>query len=547
MRTLFAIFNSFTRRERLAFVFAGCALLLATTTWLFFILKDKTEVVAVRGGDYIEGVVGQPAFINPVVATTDADRILVHLLFANVPELSEKISSENNGRVVRVRLKEGLTWSDGRKITADDIIFTVQKIQDPESRSPLFASFQGVVANRISELEIQFNLISPYAFFEEHLKQLHPLPKHIYGETPPANWKLSSYNLSPVSSGPFVYADFEKDSAGFIGTYHMLANKSFPGGEPFIEKFDVKFFSKGEDLLRSFNMGLIDSFGTYDPEIKQNIRRSHNVSHYSLPSYYAVFLNQEKNPILKDAVLRKALHDSLRIEDIVNHALRGEADVIEKPLDVVLGKTGADKRPSVAEIAETLEQVGWKAGVEGPRVKSEKNSSSTLQIKLAVPKIQFLEKTAYEIKAAWSAIGADVEIEIIPPEEILETTIKTRNYDAVLFGNILNPPQDLYAFWHTSERSSPGLNLSMYSNSKADSLIESIRREQNPEKRTASMSQLNDLIASEYPAIFLYSPRYFTISTKDLKGTGQGLVSENMDRFLNASSWYLKTVRQLKK
>jgi peptide/nickel transport system substrate-binding protein len=265
-----------------------------------------------------------------------------------------------------------------------------------------------------------------------------------------------------------------------------------------------------------------------------------------LPSYYAIFFNQGKQEALKDPVVRKALHDAIRPNDVVAHALNDLAIPIERPLDAMLGENNIPNRPGIEEIKTALDVAGWKDNGSGLRAKTEGKSTTTLQIVLTVPKIQFLQKTAAEAKAAWEAIGVKTEIQEIAPEEILEKAVKTREYEAILFGNILNPPLDLYAFWHTSERFPPGLNLSIYSEKKADTLIEGIRRELNQEKRTSMLKELSALIASDYPAIFLYTPHYFVVSTKDLKGLNQGLMMETSDRFLTVNKWHLKTTRRLK-
>ena len=122
-----------------------------------------------------------------------------------------------------MRLKEGLTWQDGQQLTSDDVVFTVQSIQDPDAHSPLYQSWQGVTATRVSELEVQFTLTNPYAFFGDNLKNLYIVPKHLYADTPPGNWHLSDYNLKPVGSGPYQFLSYNKNSDGFISSYSLQA------------------------------------------------------------------------------------------------------------------------------------------------------------------------------------------------------------------------------------------------------------------------------------------------------------------------------------
>lgn len=142
-------------------------------------IKEKTVVVPAAGGSYTEGILGQPAHINPVTASTEADKSLVRLIFSNLSDISDKIAADKTGKNWDIRLKENIHWSDGEKLTSDDVIFTIQKIQDPDSGSPLSSSWQGVGVNRISELELQITLGSPYSFSNRILKNS-MLSRNIY-------------------------------------------------------------------------------------------------------------------------------------------------------------------------------------------------------------------------------------------------------------------------------------------------------------------------------------------------------------------------------
>lgn len=95
---------------------------------------------AVRGGSLSEGTIGTPRFVNPILATSDTDRDLTLLIFSGlmrtddtgnlIPDLADSYEVSADGLTYNFKLREGLVWHDGEKFTVDDIIFTVQKIQD---------------------------------------------------------------------------------------------------------------------------------------------------------------------------------------------------------------------------------------------------------------------------------------------------------------------------------------------------------------------------------------------------------------------------------
>ena len=153
-------FQVLTKKEKIIFLSClGC--FLSSLIFLSFnFYFERTKIVPARGGSFIEGVVGQPRFINPVLASSDVDRDLVELTFAGlmryekdgriVPELIKNYQVSENGKIYEITLKDAL-WSDGQKITSDDVIFTIKTIQNPDFKSPEIVNWQGVKVEKISE------------------------------------------------------------------------------------------------------------------------------------------------------------------------------------------------------------------------------------------------------------------------------------------------------------------------------------------------------------------------------------------------------------
>ena len=130
---------------------------------------------------------------------------------------------------------------------------------------------------------------------------------------------------------------------------------------------------------------------------------------------------------------------------------------------------------------------------------------------MTVPEIPFLVETANLIKEDWLKIGVKLNLTVHSPQQINDEIIKTRNYQMLIFGNIFGngDSPDLYSFWHSSERFYPGLNLALYENKTADTLIQSIRKTLNDLKRQADLSSLQSIIIQDYPAVFLFPPIIF--------------------------------------
>src|SRR3989344_356205 len=290
----------------------GAAGLVFIVSGIFFGLQtfySETEAKPVEVGSYVEGVIGQPIAINPlIVGDNDPDRDLIELLFASLSDIAQTIKSDEAKKVWTITLKTDLLWSDGEEITSDDVLFTISVIQDPDARSPYFATWQGVLAEKSTEHELKLTLKNPYAFFEDNIQNLKVAPSHIFDNIPPQNFRLSDYNLKPVGSGPYLFNGYTKRPDGFIEKYELIANPNYAGQKAYIRKFTVKFFANKSDAIDALNGKKIDGLGGLEKSDLDDLTINHHVVTASRPRYYAVFLNQSTSLPLKEKGVRLALH-----------------------------------------------------------------------------------------------------------------------------------------------------------------------------------------------------------------------------------------------
>lgn len=530
-------------------VFAGALIVMIVSGGGIFasFLAKNTQAVPISGGEYTEGIVGQPSYINPVLAESDVDKDLVKLIFSNLFEISDKIEISENNKILNIRLKEGIRWQDGYKLTSDDVIFTIKSIQNPDLASPLAKSWEGVIPQRLSEIELSLSLVAPYAFFENNLKKLYIVPKHIFADVEPSNWRLSDYNLSPLGSGPYKFVSYQRQPNGFIENYNLKASATYFKEKPLIEKFTFLFFKETNELIKAFDSGQIDGFVTNAMSLP-SLRRPANEFSFKLPIYYAIFFNQSKNPVLKNVEVRKAINLSIEKNKLINEILKGRGETSWGPIhsSSIYYNSEISFAPEKEKAIKILEEAGWLKSEDGIYEKRGKGEKERLEISLSVPSVDFLIKTAEFAKKSLEEVGFRIKIERWDAERFFDLVIKNRNYEMVIFGNLLSNEADLINFWHSFYRFHPGLNLSLWNNKKADLLIEKSRRDLNFESRLKSIKEVQELIFLDAPAVFLYSPYYLYITTKNLNGVKEGLVSDLSDRFLNVKDWYLKSALVLK-
>lgn len=551
-RTLIRLFKSFTKIERSLFIGASLIFIVAFGFNVSKAIYHHTTLMPKVGGEYTEGLVGQPITLNPLIGgINETDRDLIELLFADLITLSEKYEVSADGKTWTIDLKPDLKWSDEIPLNADDVVFTLETIQAPETASPLASSWQGVSIERISERSVAITTKTPYAFFLDNLKNFKIAPRHIFESIPPQNLRLSNYNLEPVASGPYQFVRYEKEKDGFITKYAFSSNPYYALSRALIPSFNVSFFKSYQDAIIAFNQKAIDGLGGFDPANINELKITHRVLEINVPRYYAVFLNQSANPALKEPEVRAALDSATPKREIIDAVFGSRALLTSGPIlpyiegyDSSVYKPDASSTPRSA--VELLEKAGWKLGADGTRTKTIGKTLTKLEFEMAVPDIEFLTATAKKIQEAWKALGIGLTLNVLSPAELSSTLLKTRNYQMVLFGNILRGNPDIFSFWHSSQRFSPGLNLSLYENPTVDKLLEGVRQQFDETKRAESLSKIQAQIYAAHPAIFLFSPTYLYATTEDLGGFEEQFITTTSHRFANVSTWYLETSRVFK-
>ena len=164
-----------------------------------------------------------------------------------------------------------------------------------------------------------------------------------------------------------------------------------------------------------------------------------------------------------------------------------------------------------------------------------------LEFSISTGNAEELAKTAELIKEDLATIGMKVDIKTFDVGNLNQSVIRPRNYDALLFGEIINTESDLFAFWHSSQRKDPGLNVAMYTNAKVDKLLEDASVDLNEQDRVNKYDQIEVAIKKDMPAVFLYSPDFIYVVSKDLRNVSIDNIISPSDRFANVYQWYTET------
>lgn len=514
--------------------------------------------VPTNGGSLKEGIIGFPRFINPVLAVSDVDQDLTELIYSGlmkagadntlIPDLAANYQISTSGLEYTFTLKDNAYFSDGVKVTADDVIYTINEIQDSSIKSPERPAFYDVKVEKISDNQVKFTLKQPYAAFLENLT-VGILPKHIWGNLSDTEFPLSQYNVEPVGSGSYKINDMktlQKDML-IIPTYYELIPSKYALGEPFIDRLIINFYPDEKTLISAYDSGNIESMNSIDPSEISSLKKQNDsaIMTSPLPRVFAVFFNQNQSGVLADSKVRQALNESVDREQIVNDVLFGYGKPIYGPIPAGFIEDGNSTTTPAYNImlaSSTLAKDGWvKNPTTGILEKQVGKNTTELAFSISTLNSPDLVKTAEIIKNDWQQLGIKVDIKQYNLGDLEQNVIRPRKFDALLYGLVTGRDMDFFAFWDSSQRNDPGLNISMYANSKVDKLLEDARSTLDTKQQNQDYISFESYIEKDLPAIFLYSPEFIYIVPDKIKGLSLGTITLPYERFLDVNSWYIDT------
>lgn len=565
VQSLESLLRALSPSERL--VLYGLSILLAVSAFALLAGLNSSVSVTVPapGGELIEGELGSARFINPILAISQADDDISKLVYSGltrslpdgiVPDLAESYEISEDGTTYTFILRADATFHDGAPVTAEDVLFTIAAAQNPDVKSPRRADWDGVQVSSPDARTVVFKLAHAYAPFIENTA-LGILPKHVWKDVPAEEFPFSPANTRPIGSGPFRIENVSTDATGSATRYVLVPFKDFTLGPPYLERITFIFYPNQDEMLKAFDAGKIDALAGVTPANLAGLKRSDfDFVHVPLPRVFGVFFNQSHAPVLADASVRAALEAAVDKQFIVDSILGGYGAMLEGPIPPgVIGAAqsatpspyeprteGAGAATATSTYATAARSIltrgGWTFD-EGNGVWTKKKTE--LAFTIATADEPELVATVNALAQAWQAAGIKVTVQVYSLSELNTSVIRPRQYDAILFGEVVGRTADLFAFWHSSQRNDPGLNLSLYANSRVDSLLTQARATNDAQDRERLYTQFAATLVKDDPAIFLYAPEFLYVVPSGMHGIVLGALTSASERFLNAYQWYTDT------
>ncbi len=543
--------------------FVASISLVASTFFIGTAILDKYFFISVpkHGGSLNEGIIGRPRLINPVVAKTEVDRDLVTLIYSGLfrpsgdtlePDLAEKMEVSEDGKTYTVTIRKDATFHDGKPVTAADIVFTVERIQNKglPIKSPLAPNFNGVNVTSVDNQTVIFALDKPHATFTETLT-FGILPKHIWEPVGTVDFDQTNYNLEPIGSGPYKFKQVIRNSKNGLSAEYVLESfKKYNHGEPYIKNLNIFFYGSEEDRVRAYRSGEISQVAGIQTALAKEVEANKSpVLTAQMPRIFGLYLNQPRKPILQDDVVRKVLDLAMPREKIITEVFNGYAKAEEAPFPETIEATDSpdDARFLMAE--SLLEKNGWTKNSDGILEKTttvkKVKTTTKLEFAISLPDIPELTTSAQIIASEWKKLGIGVELKTYDLGTFTSEVLTTRNFDAALFGQVTGRDPDPYSFWHSSQKTH-GMNIAQYGSKSVDDDINTLAKTFDSNKREELLVKISKEIAGDRPAIFTYSPKFIYVVDKSLEGVSLPLMTTASERFSHIENWYVEKERTWK-
>lgn len=508
----------------------------------------------IDGGIYTEGIIGSFTTANPLYATSSVDSSVSKLVFSGlmkfnsqnklVGDLAESVKSDDRNTVFTVTLRDDARWHDGVEVKPEDVIFTYDRIQDPDAKSPLSATWKNIEVTKKSDRVVEFRLPHSLSSFPQLLTN-GIVPSHVLEDIPSGQLRNVEFNTTePIGTGPFMWDSIQisgQTAATREEQIGLSRNPDYHGGAPRIDTFIVKAIRDEQNMITQFEDQELDAMVGLD-KVPEQLADTESAIDYEAPinAQVMVFL-KNSSEVLKDAKVRQALTRATDRVEIIR-GLGYPVIPVQGPLlrthlgyDPKLTQLGYNQE----EANKLLDSAGWKRGADGMRRKAE----TPLTFRLYSRNNSEYAYVTQVLQRQWRAVGVDVKVNLQEDTE-LQPTIALHNYDALLYGITVGNDPDVYAYWHSSQadiRASSRLNLSELKSKTVDAALEAGRTRADVALRVPKYIPFQKEWRAQAPAVALYQPRFLYVSRGVVYGLNPTVLNVATDRYANIQNWQIRT------
>lgn len=510
------------------------ALIMMAVAQAFWFSESYATDSFTPGGNYIEATIGRVNSMNPLFATTSSEKVLSRLMFATLAKidfsghpnagLAKTIRTADDGKTWSVKLRDDLKWSDGEPITNEDVMFTIGLIQNPAVNSIYETNLEGVKVTEEEDGTILFALPSAYADFISAL-EFPIVPKHELEDAQPKTLIEDNFSNNPVTSGAFSYNASQTAASETERVIYLSANPYYYEGKPLLTSFAVHTYANKDDLITAVNNGAVTATAELTgPEVDKITNTGFFKRNTNISAGAFIFFNFGSQKVNK-VEFRRAIRQGINLEEIRSAA--GEVDSIDYPF--IKSQITLTEYPDTAryDLESAKSKINELFGEDKP------------SLTIATVNSGYLPAVANKVVEELRELGIESTVATYAEnQDFIANVLAKRNYDILVYEIPLGADPDLLAYYHSSQASANGLNLSNYRSTLADDLLVAGRETLNEEMRIRKYEAFLGYWMSDVPAIGLYQPTMTYIYNKNSNPFRDGNVLVTaLDRFADVNEW----------
>jgi peptide/nickel transport system substrate-binding protein len=501
---------------------------------------------AKTGGQVVYAEVGSDVrILNPIlqsdtVSGAITDRVFEPLVHEDpktgvpIPVLAESWTISPDGLVYTFKIRDGVKFHDGQKLTAEDAKFTLDILKSDKVKTVRTADVEKIKSTEVVDpMTLRVNMSEAYCPFLDNLRNLGILPKHLLENT--TNLNEDPFNLKPIGTGPFQFVEWVKDDH-----VTLQANDNYWNGRPKYDRFIFRPLKDRGALLAQLKTGDVDIAGVEPSEVKE-VQAEPNlqvVKYFAASITYLAYNNTR--PGLDDANVRQALTYAVDRKLIIDQVLLGDG----RPMNADIPSDSWAYNPNVKSFdfnpekaRQMLDTAGWKPGGDGIRSKDGQSLNFTLWTNSG-NKVREAIVTIAQQQLKDVGVGVDLQFQDFAA---MINRINKLDYDMFVSGFVFGADPDNYDLWHSSRKPDPatgkeGFNRAGFSTPKLDQLLEQGRGLPGCDsaKRKELYERAQEIIADGQPWNFLHQGQTSIAVNKRLSG----LAPSTWRRYLyNADQW----------
>ena len=466
-------------------------------------------------------------FYEPL-ASWGPDGDLVPVLAAEIPSIANG-GLAKDGMSVTWKLKQGVTWHDGEKFTADDCVFNWRYATDPATAATTIGNYQDTTVVKLDDYTIRVEFKQPTPFWARAFVGVDLIvPKHLFEAYSGGKSREAPANLAPVGTGPYTFVSFNPGDQvrGKLNPNYHMPNRPY---------FDTIEMKGGGDAVSAARAVL--QTGEYDfawnlqveDEILKRLEAGGKgtVAITQGGSIEYIQLNntdpwttvdgersssKTKHPFLTDPAVRNAVN--LLVDRASVHKYIYGRTGIDTANFVNAPEKFAPKNTSyefnITKAIKLLDDGGWMPGADGVRQKNGVKLHAVYQTSINAPR----QKTQEIVKQACQKAGISIEIKTVMASVFFSSDVANPDTDRKFYCDVQmytttmtepDPGGLLRAFLSSEVASKAnkwqGFNVTRWRNTDYDKLHDQSAGELDPVKRAALLIAMNDMVIKDVVVI----------------------------------------------